>query len=296
MLFLHKKQMVHVGRQRTAQTHGPAEKLFATSIWVTAWVCSLIVRQSNVYYISSHGDVLRSHVKYQTSDCKDLVVQQCPGMLQHLSWLKQEGILFIQPKQAICCSSLRLNQWSKMLSVNWLKWSLSLRSNVISILVICVSLPEFALGLISLAPYVTVWRQVNATVSWGEKTLFCLRTLTESTWQKYWKVPPFMHFLIFQYKRLIWLRRQARRWRLSSGVNVYWSRKTWACKFWFVCACCLQGGCRAESITIGMWTWLLERLWKSHRPMIKNSVRASLQPHHSECLHKGTVHSKKIKK
>lgn len=100
MLFLHKNQMVHVGRQRTAQTDGPAEKLFATSIWVTAWVCSLIVRQSNVYYISSHGDVLRSHVKYQTSDCKDLVVQQCPGMLQHLSWLKQEGILFIQPKQA----------------------------------------------------------------------------------------------------------------------------------------------------------------------------------------------------
>lgn len=197
---------------------------------------------------------------------------------------------------AICCSSLRLNQWSKMLSVNWLKWSLSLRSNVISILVICVSLPEFALGLISLAPYVTVWSQVNATASWGEKTLFCLRTLTESTWQKYWEVTPFMHFLIFQYKRLIWLRRQARRWRLSSGVNVYWSRKTWACKFWFVCACCLQGSCRAESITIGMWTWLLERLWKSHRPMIKNSVRASLQPHHSECLHKGTVHSKKIKK
>lgn len=191
---------------------------------------------------------------------------------------------------AICCSSLRLNQWSKMLSVNWLKWSLSLRSNVISILVICVSLPEFALGLISLAPYVTVWhpevrKPCSVYVHWQ-------KVRDKSTERS----PPFMHFLIFQYKRLIWLRRQARRWRLSSGVNVYWSRKTWACKFWFVCACCLQGSCRAESITIGMWTWLLERLWKSHRPMIKNSVRASLQPHHSECLHKGTVHSKKIKK
>lgn len=81
---------------------------------------------------------------------------------------------------------------------------------------------------------------------------------------------------------------------LSWGVNVYWSRKTWACKFWFVCVCCLaKGSCRVESITIGMWTWLLESLWKSHRPMIKNSVQASLQPHHSECLYKGPVDCKK---
>ena len=73
---------------------------------------------------------------------------------------------------------------------------------------------------------------------------------------------------------------------LFSRVNVYWSRKTWACKFWFVCACCLrQSRCGVESITIGMWTWLLQRLWKSHRPMIKNSVQDSLQPHHSGCLH-----------
>lgn len=84
---------------------------------------------------------------------------------------------------------------------------------------------------------------------------------------------------------------------LSLGVNVYWSRKTWACKFWFVCVCCLgQSSCRVESITIGMWTWLLKRLWKSHRPMIKNSVQASLQPHHSECPHKGTAHLLKKKK
>lgn len=96
---------------------------------------------------------------------------------------------------------------------------------------------------------------------------------------------------------LIWLWRQAYRCSLSSGVNVYWSRKTWPCKFWFVCVCCLvQSSCRVESITIGMRTWLLERLWKSHRPMIKNSVQASLQPHHSGCLHKGTVHCKKKKK
>lgn len=56
----------------------------------------------------------------------------------------------------------------------------------------------------------------------------------------------------------------------------------------YVCVVC---SCRVESITIGMWTWLLERLWKSHRPMIKNSVQASLQAHHSECLHKRTEHS-----
>lgn len=67
-------------------------------------------------------------------------------------------------------------------------------------------------------------------------------------------------------------------------------KKSQACKFWFVCACCLgQSSCGAESITIGMWTWLLRRLRKSHRPMIKNSVQASLQAHHSGCLHKGTV-------
>lgn len=72
----------------------------------------------------------------------------------------------------------------------------------------------------------------------------------------------------------------------SSRVNVYWSIETWACKFWFVCARCLWGRCREESITIGMWSWLLERLWKSHRAMIKSSVRASLEPHHSRCLYK----------
>lgn len=84
---------------------------------------------------------------------------------------------------------------------------------------------------------------------------------------------------------------------LCSGVNVYWSRKTWACKFWFVCVCCLdQSSCRVESITIGMWTWLLKRLWKSHRPMIKNSVQASLQPHHSGCPNKERVHWLKKKK
>lgn len=64
-----------------------------------------------------------------------------------------------------------------------------------------------------------------------------------------------------------------------------------ACKSWLVCVCCpLQdswGG--VESITIGKWTWLLERVWNFHRPMIKNSVRASLLLHHSECLHKETV-------
>lgn len=74
----------------------------------------------------------------------------------------------------------------------------------------------------------------------------------------------------------------------SSRVNVYWSIETWACRFWFVCARCLWGRCREESIIIGMWSWLLERLWKSHRAMIKNSVRASLEPHHSGCLYKGT--------
>lgn len=106
-----------------------------------------------------------------------------------------------------------------------------------------------------------------------------------------------MHFLIYQYKHLIWLQRQACRCSLSSGVNVYWSRKTRACKFWFVCVCCLgQSSCRVESITIGMWTWLLERLWKSHRPMIKNSVQAPLQPHHSGCPQKGTMHCKRKKK
>lgn len=101
------------------------------------------------------------------------------------------------------------------------------------------------------------------------------------------------HICIFSYiNRNAWSDyRQACRCSLSSGLNVYWSRKNWACKFWFVCVCCQgQGSCRVESITIGMWTWLLERLWKSHRPMIKNSVQASLQPHHSGCLHKGTVH------
>lgn len=67
-------------------------------------------------------------------------------------------------------------------------------------------------------------------------------------------------------------------------------KKSQACKFWFVCTRCLgQGSRRAESITIGMWTWLLRRLRKSHRPMIKNSVQASLQAHHSGCPHKGTV-------
>lgn len=50
-----------------------------------------------------------------------------------------------------------------------------------------------------------------------------------------------------------------------------------------------ESGGSAESITIGMWTWLLRRLCKSHRAMIKNSVQASLQAHHSGCRHKGTV-------
>lgn len=108
---------------------------------------------------------------------------------------------------------------------------------------------------------------------------------------------PIYAFSPLSTESLIWLRRRARRCSLSPGVNVYWSRKTWACKFWFVCVCCLgPSSCRVESITIGMWTWLLERLWKSHRPMIKNSVQASLQPHHSGCLHKGTVHCNNNKK
>lgn len=67
-------------------------------------------------------------------------------------------------------------------------------------------------------------------------------------------------------------------------------KKSQACKFWFVCTRCLGQSSRgAESITIGMRTWLLRRLRKSHRPMIKNSVQASLQAHHSGCPHKGTV-------
>lgn len=104
---------------------------------------------------------------------------------------------------------------------------------------------------------------------------------------------PIYAFLIYQYESLIWLWRQARSFSLSSRVNFYRSAETWPCKFWLLCVCCFQGGCRAESITIGMWTWLLERLCKSHRTMMKNSVQASLQPHQSGCLHKGTVPCKK---
>lgn len=67
ILFLPKNQIMCIGQQRIAQPDGPEKALHipAPISELSRILCSLIVRQSNVYYISHYGDALRSHVKYQ---------------------------------------------------------------------------------------------------------------------------------------------------------------------------------------------------------------------------------------
>lgn len=99
-------------RQKTiVQTTGPAESLFTfqTQICITAWACSLIVQQSNVYYISFTGATLRSNVGVKSV----LAVELRPAVLWHLSLLKQTNLFIQHEELSHLLRSSQLNQQRK---------------------------------------------------------------------------------------------------------------------------------------------------------------------------------------